>query len=635
LKQAYLHIILCCLIGSLSASLFEAEGANFLVYGKDSIAAVSSKNIIQAGDTARVYGLPKEYQSLKEQSSKNRWTKRLFSLFFRESSPPNDKEAKRDIVNDYKPFEGKIIRNINITVLPPFGTNVENPDDRTDELKFFNRTHALTRESTVKSILQFKQGTAVKAAAIATSETQLRNAGYIYDARIAVVPVEGSDEFVDVNVVVRDKWTIGVDLHNLSSSKVNIEIFDRNILGTGNRAGLDFIYSNKYDRKFGIGGNYYYEDFAKKNINLSASYVDKIKENELELSAIRPLQPKVDYFGEISYRRNESRTARAGWDSITPDRRQQFSATVGRAFTLSEENAIRRVAIALRYKVKHPEYRNADYKSYMEDKLAPYKYTKNQLLLMQLSLYQNSYLREYMVYNFGNTEDIPQGYNLSMQLGYSNFSDSDIGDAAYGSLKASYGSSKILKGNLYLETAISSFFGKKPFGGVFKFDAKYFTPLFRWSDLRFRQFLSLNYSRLFHPDRYLGDRIYMGQHTTLPIRRWRDTRDGYEQLLLKSETDWFSNYQILGFRFLFYTFIDVGWINSKGSLFSSESFNYGIGLGIRLRNNFIVFNTIDFKIGYYPKLDQSGFFNFYKLKSSTPSIPPDFVPHIPEEIVVE
>ncbi len=553
-------------------------------------------------------------------------------MFFREARPP--RKESRAIIDDYKPYEGKIIRKINIRVLSPFGTDITDPDKIDNDLKLFNNTHALTRNSTVRSILQFRQGTPLHAAIVATSEAQLRSAGYIRDARISVVPITHTEDSVDIDVIVLDKWTIGVDLHSLSSNKVNLEIFDRNILGSGNRAGIDMIYSNKYDRKFGIGANYLHENFAKKGVNLLGSFTDKIREYEIELSAIRPLQPKYDYFGEISYKKQVIHPDRITWDSITPDRREKFSITLGKAFTLSDDNTIRRIAIALRYKMKSPEYKEVAYHDYIKDKLVPYKFMKNRMLLMQLSLYENSFLREYMVYNFGNTEDIPQGYNISAQLGYSHFPD--IKDAMYTSLSASYGSSEIFKGNLYLQSSISSFFTKdKPFGGVFKISSRYFTPLFKFKGLRFRQFFTLDYSKLLHPDRYLGDRIYMGEHTSLKMRNWREDRQGVEQLLLKTETDWFSNYEILGFRFLFYTFLDVGWITPQGKLFSSENFNYGLGLGLRLRNNFIVFNTIDIKIGYYPKLEQNGSTSFFKVRSSTPSIPPNFVPSIPEEIMLE
>jgi len=632
LKYTYKHIVICCIISVVLLLSTETKAVEKSV--NDTIVSSAYNDALEAKDTTRVHGLPKEYQTLKEQSSKNRWTKRLFSLLVRESTPPDQSEENKSMVDEFKPFEGKIIRNINITVLSPFGTDIQNPEISGDEFKLFNNAHAQTRESTIKSIIQFRRGKPVNAAIMTTSEAQLRSTSYINDARISVQPIETTNDSVDVNIIVRDKWTIGVDLHSLSSSKVDIEVFDRNILGTGNRIGLNFIHSNKYDRKFGYGASYLYENVAHTNIDLEASYLDKITSTELSLSAKRALQPKFKYFGETSYLKNIIRTDIAAWDSITPDYNEKFSVTIGRAYTLSDDDVIRRLVLSFRFKMKSPEYKDSNYQDHINSILLPYKYTKNKLWLVQLSLYQNSYMREYMIYNFGTTEDVAQGYNISAQLGYSSFEN--IKNGVYTSLSASYGSSEILNGNIYVSSSISSFFNEKEaFGGVFKFDTRYFTPLIRMGSLRFRQFLTLNYSKLLHPDRYFGDRIYMGEHTTLKMKDWRNGRKGAEQLLFKTETDVFSNYEIAGFRFLFYNFLDMGWISQKGNLFSGKNFNYGLGLGIRVRNNFIVFNTIDIKIGYYPKLEQDGVRSFFKVSSSTPDIPPNFVPTIPSEITLE
>jgi len=600
---------------------------------RDSIDLNINEDASQSIDTIPPNELPKEYQALKKHSSRFGWTRRLFSLLIREA-PIKDDLENDTIVDNSKFFEGKIIRNISFDVLSPFGTNINDPDREEDGFNFINNLHSDTRESTIRNILQFKEGQTVNPTIITTSEAELRNKNYIRDARIFVDSISSNNDSVDVRVIVRDKWTIGVNLHRLSSRRVNFELFDKNILGTGSRVGLDFMYSNQYDRKFGLGGNYLYENIGKTNINLEGNYKDRIRDSQFSIAAIRPLQPKLNYFGEISYKRNILKPDRIDWDSITPDHREMFSVTLGRAFTLSEEGSIRRFAVSLRYKINSPKYKKSIYKDYIDDKLVPYKFTRNKILLLQLSLYQNSYLRNYMVYNFGDTEDIPQGYNISAQFGYSDFSH--IKDALYSSLSLSYGSSNIIKGNIHLHTAISSFYsGGKPFGGVFRFDSRYFSPLFKFSGLRFRQFLSLNYSKILHPDRYLGDRIYMGEHTSLKMRDWRYDKKGVEQLLFKSETDMFSNYEVAGFRFLFYSFFDMGWIKKSRNLFTNNNFNYGIGVGIRLQNNFIVFNTIDLKIGFYPKLDQSGFNSFFKVRSSTPDIPPNFVPMIPEEIMLE
>ncbi len=594
----------------------------------------SSRQIIQERDTIAPTAMPEGYKALKEQSSKRRWTKRLYAFIVRDIKEPKEPEAEKGDIYDCSEYEGKIIRKINIRVLSPFGTNVEAPDYEEKEFKFLNNVHSKTRASTIRNIIQFKKGSPLNPVLITTSEAELRNTTYISDARIRVDGLSHTSDSVDVDIVVRDKWTIGGELHTITTSKADFEIFDKNILGTGSRIGLDFLYSTEYSRKVGAGINYLYRNIARTDINLEGSYMDRISEQESSVSLYRTPRPTVKYYGELTFSKKVQSPDRIDWDSISPERNEQYSATIGRAFTLSEEKTIRRLALSVRYRRKEPEYRSGIYKDHLKDVLLPYEYIPSQIWLAKLSLFENSYQREQMVYNFGNTEDIPQGYNLSMSFGYSDFRH--IKDGFYGSLEAAYGSSKLLRGHVYVKSSISSFFDKsESYGGIYKIDARYFSPLRRFFNWRFRQFFTISYSKLLHPDRYLGDRIYMGEHTTLKMREWRDGTSGFEQLLFRSETDLFSNYEVAGFRCLLYGFFDTGLITENRDLFKSENFNYGYGVGVRLRNNFIVFNTIDLKIGVYPKLEQSGFRSFFKVHSSTPDVPPNFIPSIPKEELLE
>ena len=59
------------------------------------------------------------YRDIQTYSKKRKFTKALHKLIF---EPINPKKKKKKIIpNQYKNFEGKIIRNINIVTLDPFG----------------------------------------------------------------------------------------------------------------------------------------------------------------------------------------------------------------------------------------------------------------------------------------------------------------------------------------------------------------------------------------------------------------------------------------------------------------------------------------------------------------------------------
>lgn len=631
MKQFYKYSIKF-ILAIFSLLPYSAKGMK--ICEADSIIIPYLQNI-ESKDTLRPQELPNSYRTLKERTSKNKWGKKIFSTIITEPTPPDKIKENRSIVREYSIYSDKIIRNINITVLDPFGTNIRDPHPEEANEISWNYFHTLTRKNVIKSNLQFEEGERVQAAIIAESEALLRQLSYINDARILINPVEGLSDYVDIDVIVRDRWTIGIDIGRLTSTDVNLEFFDKNLFGMGNKAGIITNYSTKYDQKWGMGGYYEYENVARSFIDLKAFYEDQIRRHELSLSAKRTLRPRLNYFGELSYYKRIDRSKLTlSWDSISPDFYEDFSISLGRAFTLPSKKSIRRLVLGFRYKMKNRKYEYTPHNEYMQDVLLPYKHVSNKMWLMQLSLYQNSYLRDYLIHNFGTTEDIAQGYNISMQFGYSKFNDEEIKDGLYSSLKASFGSSKFTKGNIYAESSISSFFSnKKPYGSLLKLKINYFTPLLRLSNIRIRQFINLDYTKLLTPDRFLGDRIYMGKTTSLVMKNYERKVQGVEQLLLKSETDIFSPYELLNFRFLFYSFLDVGWNTPGGNLFSNDNFNWGAGIGIRIRNDLLVFKTLDIKIGYYPTMDQNGYRNYFKGSLSTPRVSPNFIPTQPDEIV--
>ena len=559
----------------------------------------------------------------------------MFSSIIKE--PKVRSQNNKPIDQDYKVFEGKIIRNIQIKVLQPFGTNIYNPDSVNRRNKFnntLNRLHVNTNQSVILNNLLFEQGEKVNPAIIAESETFLRNAGYINDARITIDSISGINDSVDVQVIVRDIWSIGATVQKITPSALTLNVFDKNILGSGNRLGVDFLFNSDYSKKFGFGGEYLYKNVAKTFIDLDVSYLDKMTAEEIALSAERKLHPSLHYFGEVSYHNRTLRPHIVNWDSITPDRYEDFSVSFGKAIDLPGDYAVKRLVLSGHYKQKSPEYRNEVYQDYFKDKYPPYRFIKNRIWLLQLSLYQQAYYREYLIHNFGVTEDIAHGYNLSLQFGYSQFDQ--YKDAFYGSLSGAFSTGKLAKGLLHAESSISSFLNnEEPFEGVFKLGLHYYSPLFSSKIGRLRQFINVNYSKLLSSQRYFGDEIYFGSSTTLETDDLSKSTRGVERLIIKSESDLFSKLEIAGFRFLFYNFVDVGWITPKNNLFHKDNFYWGIGAGIRIRNDVLVFNTLDIKFGFYPNLNQSNFGRIFNIDSSTPKVSPNFVPEYPKEIFLE
>lgn len=626
------HITLSICLILVNNAIFAFDHNSSITIGGDSLRP-HLKNLEQK-DTIRHSELPDEYKAFKRATSQFKWMQKAFDIIIREPNPPKD--SKHSITEDFVDYEGKVIRKILVTTLQPFGTNVFEPDSVNKKYKKINDFHMSTKPSVVRRLLQFKRGQRLKPIMLSESETILRDAEYISDARISVIPLEHTTDSVDVAIIVRDKWTIGVDIHRITSKRTDIEFFDKNLFGHGNRGSISMIYSQKHSNKFGYGAEYKLRNLGGTSIDIGAMYLDNVEIRQIGLLAERQLQPKVNYFGKISYDQTNIRTYYQKWDSISPDYLQSFNIAFGRAFTLPSDNTIKRLVISGKFEQKMPEYRDPYHIQHLKGKLLPYGSIQNKMWLGQITLYENSYMRDYLVHNFGVTEDIAQGYNISLQGGYSKFMTPGIPDATYASMKLSYGTHRLIEGYMFSELSLSSFFSKnKAYESFLSYNLKYYSRLKKLSFGRFRQFFTFRYAKLLSPDRYFDNRIHLGDYVYCRTRDYDRTRGGKEQIHLRSESNLFTNYSVAGFRFMFYNFIDFGYQTPTNDLFNSRNMFLGAGLGIRIRNDLLVFRNIDIKFGYYPKAARYEQNKAFDISTSTPRVSPRFTPEYPEVIIVK
>jgi hypothetical protein len=70
---------------------------------------------------------------------------------------------------------------------------------------------------------------------------------------------------------------------------------------------------------------------------------------------------------------------------------------------------------------------------------------------------------------------------------------------------------------------------------------------------------------------------------------------------LHSETSFFINYKLFGFKFAPFAFGDVSLLSPEHRSFDRSSLYHGLGAGIRARNENLVFNTIEFRMAWFPR----------------------------------
>jgi hypothetical protein len=142
---------------------------------------------------------------------------------------------------------GATIRAIHITV-----DNVFDPNDPDEDKKLYrwaNRVHVLTRDEVLEDILLFAPGDPFVARLLDESARTLRARGFISEATVEPGEYDAATNSVDVNVRVRDSWSLAMDLklnRKGGETEWGIGLSDNNLFGTGKT--VEVSYESEIDR---------------------------------------------------------------------------------------------------------------------------------------------------------------------------------------------------------------------------------------------------------------------------------------------------------------------------------------------------------------------------------------------------
>jgi hypothetical protein len=139
------------------------------------------------------------------------------------------------------------IRAINVTVDNVFDPS--NPEEDKALYRWANKVHVLTREEVIEDILLFAEGEAFVGRLLDESARALRARGFISEATVEPGSYDAATNSVDVNVHVRDSWSLALDLklsRTGGQTEFGIGLSDENLLGTGKT--LEVGYESEIDR---------------------------------------------------------------------------------------------------------------------------------------------------------------------------------------------------------------------------------------------------------------------------------------------------------------------------------------------------------------------------------------------------
>jgi hypothetical protein len=221
------------------------------------------------------------------------------------------------------------------------------------------------------------------------------------------------------------------------------------------------------------------------------------------------------------------------------------------------------------------------------------------IFLASISFSVQKYYKTSLLYAYGRTEDIPYGELFTITAGRE---INEFSKRNYMGLDFSFGKSIGTLGYFYSSAGLAAFItGSNTEQGLFRIRTNYFSNLVYIGNYMIRNFVKAEYTRGF--DRYLDEHLVFSRDGGFSGFR-NDSVGGAQRISINLESVLFSPRNYYGFRFAFFAFADVGCLFRTNQIVKNGELLSSIGLGIRIRNDNLLLNTFQIRLGYYPNLPQ-------------------------------
>jgi hypothetical protein len=531
--------------------------------------------------------------SLKIRASKTLITKKLYDFVIISHDPESKKEITGSSEASFLDYSGLKIRKIEIRRLNVFGSSINTPDfynpNKTEKL--LNKTHFNTSENIIRKNLLFNEGDTISPLNLSDNERFLRDLPYIDDARILVVPV--SDSEAEIIVITKDIYSLGAKISFGGFDKGSFSVFERNIFGMGHEFGIEIPYDSKFTDSPGFGINYQVNNISKTFVNLDMYYSDGLGKKTYGFELGRKLiSSTTKYAGNVSIM--EMFTA-DDLDSLpvpAPVKYNLQDYWLLRSFLL-DAKSVSRLILGARYTnnnvFTHPYILPESY----------YYLQQYKMFLGSVSFSAQKYYKASLVYGYGKTEDIPHGSLINITLGKE---INEFKERLYMASSISVGGSVKNIGYFYTSAGLGTFINKgNTEQGILSIRTNFISNLAFIGRSRIRNFVNIDYTRGF--DRYYDEHLVYNRENGFSGFR-NDSIGDSQRLSVSLESVLFSPVNFYGFRFAIFGFADAGFLFGTNEFLGNGDFLSAIGLGIRIRNNNLIFNTFQIRLGFFPNLPE-------------------------------
>jgi hypothetical protein len=535
------------------------------------------------------------YDSLAVKANRYRITKWIYGHMI---TITNDSISKDEPSYEYyKGFANKTIGSISIKSLEVFGPDFNDTSKTTDIWieKMANKMHSKSNLNVIQKNLWIKEGQDLDPNLIIDNERFLRSLPYLKDVRFIIKPRAENDNVVDILILTKDVFSFGLSGSIGNINKGEIGIYDKNVLGVGHEIGLTLFGHTELKPHLGLETFYTINNLKGNFINFSTGYANNYMREEFYISVERDfLRPQSVYAGGLtvlrSFRSNSLRMS----DIVSSDSLNYIflDGWYGRRLKLGINPDDNRFQMTLAGRIRYTSFYHRPPPDIENNQF----FANSTFFLGSVSFSHRSYVRDYRVYSYGITEDIPKGYLHELVFGYDR---NEFGNRCYSHLFLSSGNLFKRKSYyLYTSLGIGSFWRSTGVEqGMLDLKIDFISQLFNIWNVQARQFIKLNYT--LGINRYEIENLLL--RNNIGIRGFGSSiPNGKQRLTLNVENVFFQKKAILNFQTALFSFLDIGIVGPANESVFNQNYYAGVGIGLRIRNENLVFKTLQLRLAYYP-----------------------------------
>lgn len=546
------------------------------------------------------------YQNINDLSKKSKFSRFVYKLIFKESALKAENlvpfKPKKEVKVVKKHQEGKVIRDITIETLDPFGYSVTNekkvPKHKLEH--FGNTVHIKTKEVTIRNSILFKKYDKLDSKLLLESERLIRSQRYIREVTIVPVDIPKNKDSIDIKIRVLDSWTL-IPTGTLSSTESSAKLTERNILGFGH------LISGNVKNRFDTKERATYAQYSINNIKNTFVRFDFNYGNDFDNDSRRSININRPFYSVIAknaggiYYENQLMTELFPQGNEISPKQVSYDFQeywYGRALKVTPKSNSERYFTNLILALTYNEKKFNRTPSLSLDPTRYFSNEKNWIGMIGVS--RQKFYQDTFVFNYYITEDIPYGENIALIIGHQ---EKNSNSRMYTGLSVSYGkkcsfgyASGFAEWGSFYDAGLTE-------QTTFRLGLNYFSPLINIGNWRFRQFIKPTYVWGNNRDESFKDRLTLLDEDGLP--GFNNRLNGTQKWTVSFQTQSYIPGSWYGFRFSPYFNMTLGSLANEKALFSSKVYSK-FSIGALINNDFLVFNSFQISFSYYPTIPFEG-----------------------------